>query len=118
MFVFSVWLFTLGSWFWLPKLGFELFEFPVGPGEFGDTFGALNALFTGLAFAGVIIAILLQRESIKQQNEDLKIQRKYVQRSGEALEMELFWRSTEFALNHHTELVICIWILPRIYSLT
>lgn len=71
---------------------------PVGPGEFGDTFGALNALFTGLAFAGVIIAILLQREDIRQQGENLKSQ-------GQALEMELFWRSTEFALNHHTELV-------------
>ena len=30
-------------------------------GTFGDNFGALNALFSGLAFAGVIVTILIQR---------------------------------------------------------
>ena len=29
-------------------------------GTFGDMFGSVNALFSGLAFAGVICAILLQ----------------------------------------------------------
>lgn len=37
-------------------------------GQFGDMFGAINALFSGLAFAGIIY-------SIRQQNEDLEIQR-------------------------------------------
>jgi hypothetical protein len=31
-------------------------------GQFGDIFGSVNALFSGLALAGVIVAILLQRE--------------------------------------------------------
>ena len=31
---------------------------PDKAGEFGDTFGAINALFSGLAFAGVVYAIL------------------------------------------------------------
>lgn len=38
---------------------------------FGDMFGAVNALFSGLAFAGVIIAILLQREELKLQRKEL-----------------------------------------------
>ncbi|QRA44308.1 putative phage abortive infection protein [Chryseobacterium cucumeris] len=43
-------------------------------GLFGDMFGASNALFTGLSFVGVIIAILLQRQDINNQKEDTKIQ--------------------------------------------
>jgi len=31
----------------------------------GDTFGVINALFSGLAFAGIIYAILLQREELQ-----------------------------------------------------
>jgi hypothetical protein len=30
-------------------------------GQFGDIFGSVNALFSGLALAGVIVAILIQR---------------------------------------------------------
>ena len=30
-------------------------------GQFGDMFGAVNALFSGLAFAGLIITLILQR---------------------------------------------------------
>jgi hypothetical protein len=34
-------------------------------GQFGDIFGSVNALFLGLALAGVIAAILLQREDTR-----------------------------------------------------
>ena len=30
-------------------------------GQFGDLFGAVNALFSGLAFAGLVITIMQQR---------------------------------------------------------
>ncbi len=33
-------------------------------GVFGDSFGALNALFSGLAFAGLIVTVLLQRDEM------------------------------------------------------
>lgn len=33
-------------------------------GQFGDQFGAVNALFSGLAFAGIIFTILLQRSDL------------------------------------------------------
>jgi cytochrome bd-type quinol oxidase subunit 2 len=33
---------------------------PDGAGDFGDQFGAVNALFSGLAFVGVIAALVLQ----------------------------------------------------------
>ncbi|MGR9249962.1 putative phage abortive infection protein [Rhizobium leguminosarum] len=39
-------------------------------GPFGDTFGAVNALFSGLAFVAVIHAILMQRYEIALAKED------------------------------------------------
>jgi hypothetical protein len=42
-------------------------------GQFGDMFGALNALFTGLAFAGTIAAVLLQNRQLQQQERELEI---------------------------------------------
>lgn len=44
-------------------------------GLFGDMFGASNALFTGLSFTGVIIAILLQRQELKLQRNELELTR-------------------------------------------
>ena len=40
-------------------------------GIFGDQFGAVNSLFSGLAFLGLIYTILQQRESIEMQRQDL-----------------------------------------------
>lgn len=38
-------------------------------GTFGDKFGAINALFSGLAFAGLIATILLQRRELAETRE-------------------------------------------------
>ena len=38
---------------------------PPSVGEFGDLFGGLNTLFSGLAFAGVIITVYMQMEELK-----------------------------------------------------
>lgn len=45
-------------------------------GTFGDTFGALNALFSGLAFAGVIVTILIQRSELQLQRTEMQETRK------------------------------------------
>lgn len=45
---------------------------PDNAGQFGDMFGAVNALFSGLAFAGVVYAIFLQQQSIEAQRQDTK----------------------------------------------
>lgn len=44
-------------------------------GTFGDQFGAVNALFSGLAFTGLIYTIILQRRDLTLQRRDLKLQR-------------------------------------------
>ncbi|MGY3468301.1 hypothetical protein ACVW0I_005172 [Bradyrhizobium sp. LM6.11] len=41
-------------------------------GQVGDLFGSVNALFSGLAFTGVIFAILLQRQELALQRQELK----------------------------------------------
>lgn len=40
-------------------------------GTFGDSFGALNALFSGLAFAGLIVTLIMQKEELGMQREEL-----------------------------------------------
>jgi hypothetical protein len=44
-------------------------------GTFGDMFGGINALFSGLAFVGIIYAVLLQRKELENQREELELQR-------------------------------------------
>jgi hypothetical protein len=67
-------------------------------GTFGDMFGAVNALFSGLAFAGVIYAIYLQTKELKLQREELSQTRKEIERSASAQE------ATERALNKQVQL--------------
>lgn len=57
----------------------------ISPGEFGDTLGWINSLFSGFAFWGVIVAILLQREELRHQREELELTRKANQQSVKGL---------------------------------
>ncbi|GIO36219.1 hypothetical protein J41TS12_10800 [Paenibacillus antibioticophila] len=87
MLIVGLWL---CSWYFIPKwYGKEGLE----AGTFGDMFGAVNALFSGLAFAGLIYTIAvqrqelsLQRKSIEMQTEELKMQREETARSANELE--------------------------------
>ncbi len=45
-------------------------------GTFGDLFGAVNALFSGLAFAALIYTIVLQRDEISQNRKEIIHNRK------------------------------------------
>ena len=42
---------------------------------FGDSFGALNTLFTGLAFAGVVISLIFQKNELELQRKELELTR-------------------------------------------
>lgn len=48
----------------------------VGLGEYGDIYGGLNTLFTGLAFVGLVVTILLQRQEMKETREEFEAQTK------------------------------------------
>lgn len=47
-------------------------------------YNAVNALFTGLAFAGVIYTVLLQREELKLQRQELVLTRQELKRAADA----------------------------------
>ena len=55
-------------------------------GTFGDMFGGINALFAGLAFAGLIYTIYLQRDELRLQREELKLTRIELSRAATAQE--------------------------------
>jgi len=70
-----------GSSFFLLKVPDE-----VTRGTFGDMFGAVNALFSGLAFIGIIYTIYLQKEELRLQREELKLTRRELKKAAEAQE--------------------------------
>ena len=55
------------SWWWIDRT----FSDSAEQGQFGDQFGAVNALFSGLAFAGLIFTIILQKKELALQREEL-----------------------------------------------
>lgn len=69
-------------------------------GTFGDMFGSINALFSGLAFAGLIFTVLLQRQELQLQRHELKLQREEIIESRKELagqRMQLEAQSLTFA---------------------
>lgn len=55
--------------------------FPEGKrGEIGDMFGAVNALFAGIALIGIVVAIILQQKELELQREELKSTREVFQK--------------------------------------
>jgi hypothetical protein len=66
-------------------------------GTFGDMFGGVNALFSGLAFAGVIYAIFLQRKELflqrrelEQTREELRGQKIQLKEQNENIRLQRF----------------------------
>ena len=81
-------------------------------GQFGDTFGAVNALFAGLAFAGIIFAIILQKKELELQRQELKEtrdeirgQKEQLQAQDQTLQKQNFESSFFQLLSFHNEIV-------------
>lgn len=88
-------VFVFGSWF-ITYLSLKDLLFQ-NRGTFGDMFGGLNALFSGLAFAGIIYTILLQREELKLQRQELRYTRTELERAANAQE------KSQLALNNQLQ---------------
>lgn len=63
-------------------------------GPAGDLFGAINSLFTGLAFVGLIGTMIFQQRELKLQRKELRLQREEVAHTrieiaGQREQMEL-----------------------------
>lgn len=57
-------------------------------GTFGDQFGFVNALFSGLAFAGMICAVLLQKDELALQRRQLEENHLEMERQTEQFEKQ------------------------------
>lgn len=76
------------------------FDDMAGRGQFGDQFGAVNALFSGLAFAILFVALLMQSRELELQRRQLQLQiveqrqsREQLARTASAQEQSLqVWR--------------------------
>lgn len=100
------WFFYFMEWFpwWL--------DASPDRGKFGDSFGSLNVLFSGLAFLGVIWAILLQkrelelqRTSLELQQQTLELQKEELQKQRETLQKQNFESSFFELLGLHSEII-------------
>ena len=88
------------------------FILPGDRGVFGDMFGALTALFSGLAFAGIIFTILLQKEELELQRQELKLTRKEFELTRQefigqnvTLRKQRFENTFFNLLNYHTRII-------------
>jgi len=81
---------------------------PLDRGTFGDMFGSINALFSGLALAGIILTILLQRKELKLQREELRDTRREFETQNETLKLQRFENTFFSLLNQHHQIVNAI----------
>ena len=89
-------------------------------GTFGDTFGAINALFSGLAFAGLIYTVLLQRNELALQRQELYLtrqemrgQRDQMEAQAATLKLEQFESTFFQLLKVHGDIVNAIDLVIR-----
>jgi hypothetical protein len=81
-------------------------------GVFGDSFGGLNALFTGLAFGVLVYTMLLQKQELKLQREELALQREElrltrdeISRSADAQEQSRIALGKQVEISKHSALL-------------
>lgn len=110
--VIAFWYF---SWQYIDSIAFSNIEHLTvheARGLFGDKFGAINALFSALAFAGIIFTILLQKRELKLQREELEETRGEFIKQNETLQKQRFENTFFQLLSLHNEIVDKLKIKP------
>ncbi|MCE3228468.1 MAG: hypothetical protein K0S32_3019 [Bacteroidetes bacterium] len=93
---------TWGIFIFIAKFSFKDWD---NAGVFGDSFGAINALFSGLAFAGIIYTIFLQKQELELQRRELRQTRLEFKIQNETLKKQRFENTFFHLLNLHNEIV-------------
>ncbi len=97
-------------------------------GKFGDSFGAVSALFAGLAFVILLYTMLLQKtelelqrealqgqnKTLQKQNKTLQKQNKTLQKQNKTLQKQDFGRAFFQLLGLHNEIVNSIELVRNI----
>lgn len=83
-------------------------------GMFGDSFGLLTALFSGLAFGGLILTLLTQREELQLQRDDIQLQRDELRLTRDEIKNQNFESTFFQMLRLHNDIVNSINYSTRI----
>ncbi len=81
-------LFGIVILLWL--LNFSFIYLGDNKGVYGDMFGAVNALFSGLAFAGIFISLRIQQQEIENQNTEIRAQKDAYEKQNELIRVQQF----------------------------
>jgi hypothetical protein len=98
-------IFIVGGWLLSPEILNRYANEWSEKGTIGDSFGAVNALFSGLAFAGLIFAILLQRKELKLQREELEETRVVFQKQSDILHTQTYEATFFRLVEDHRQLI-------------
>lgn len=71
--IFLIFIVVLALWAAVSYAAYFYFQDWAVLGQFGSLFGAVNALFAGLAFAGVVTTLLLQMKEIDATRKEVSI---------------------------------------------
>ena len=74
-------------------------------GQFGDSYGALNTLFSGLAFAVLIFTMFLQGRELSLQRQELQDTRETLQEQSETMKQQRFENTFFQMLSLHNEIL-------------
>jgi hypothetical protein len=74
-------------------------------GTFGDMFGSVNALFSGLALGGIIFTIHLQKKELKLQRKELSLTRDEFVNQNEIMQLQKFESTFFNLLNNHIYII-------------
>lgn len=77
-------------------------------GQFGDSFGAINSLFSGLALAGIIYTIYLQKKELSLQRKELRDTREEFKIQNKTLSLQRFENTFFHLLELHHQIVNAI----------
>lgn len=115
----AIWAALCTLVFWALSF-FLLFMNSTDRGTFGDMFGAVNALFSGLAFAGLIVTLImqheelgLQREELAQTNKELAAQREEFAAQTKTMKIQRFENTLFNMLSLHQDIVNGLYYVPK-----
>lgn len=74
-------------------------------GPFGDSFGAINSIFSGLALAGIIYTIFLQKKELSLQRQELRDTREEFKIQNRTLRLQRFENTFFKLLDLHHKIV-------------
>jgi len=96
--VFIIWLVSIYFLEWR-------IDDPTDRGTFGDSFGGVNSLFSGLALGGIIYTIFLQKKELSLQREELKETRNEFTIQNKTLRLQRFENTFFNLLSLHHQIV-------------